>query len=74
MTGSQSAPDANCYTLPNGECVSEKDCMHGPGVPYYDVCPECGGALENRPLALRCTQCRTLVRKPGVNYDDERPG
>jgi hypothetical protein len=27
-----SAPDANCYTLPNGECVSTKECLHGPPV------------------------------------------
>lgn len=24
----QEAPDKNCYTLPNGECVSDKTCMH----------------------------------------------
>lgn len=21
-------PDRNCYTLPNGDCVSDKPCMH----------------------------------------------
>ena len=24
----QPAPDANCFTLPNGDCVSDKPCMH----------------------------------------------
>ena len=26
----QPEPDANCFTLPNGECVSDKPCMHTP--------------------------------------------
>lgn len=26
----QEPPDKNCFTLPNGECVSEKPCMHTP--------------------------------------------
>ena len=26
----QPEPDANCFTLPNGDCVSEKPCMHTP--------------------------------------------
>ena len=24
--------DENCVTLPDGSCVSEKECMHGPGI------------------------------------------
>jgi hypothetical protein len=26
------APDFACETLPNGDCVAETECMHGPGV------------------------------------------
>jgi hypothetical protein len=26
-------PDKDCFTLPNGECVSESDCMHSPLAP-----------------------------------------
>lgn len=28
--------DADCYTLPNGECVSDRDCMHGPALTLTD--------------------------------------
>jgi hypothetical protein len=31
-------PDSNCFTLPNGECVSTKPCMHTPG--YFDTIHE----------------------------------
>ena len=26
----EASPDANCHTLPNGDCVSEGPCMHTP--------------------------------------------
>lgn len=34
-------PDANCVTLPDGSCVSPKDCMHGPALsaPALDPTP-----------------------------------
>lgn len=28
--GSTFASDENCYTLPDGSCISPKSCMHGP--------------------------------------------
>lgn len=37
------ALEANCVRLPNGECVSEKDCMHGPPAP--DSAPQSARAL-----------------------------
>lgn len=35
------APDANCYTMPDGECVSEKPCMHSapPSLPVPVLFP-----------------------------------
>lgn len=49
------APDEHCYTLPNGECVSTKACMHGPGVastpPHYPL--NCNN--------LRCPACIRIV-------------
>jgi len=29
-------PDANCYTLPNGECVADGPCMHTIRCPNCD--------------------------------------
>lgn len=31
---SDTEPDRNCVTLPDGACVSDQDCMHGPGVVF----------------------------------------
>lgn len=28
-------PDRNCYTLPDGACVSDVECMHGPGIGFF---------------------------------------
>lgn len=35
------APDKDCYTLPNGECVAPNCSLHGPLIQEL-VCGDCG--------------------------------
>lgn len=56
----QPAPDANCVTRPDGECVSERPCMHS--APASPPCPGCGKptreCLERPPKYAGCAAWR----------------
>jgi hypothetical protein len=61
------APDANCVTLPDGECVSEKPCMHSQrreenkavvaALPCFVCGPVCDPAKHQDPSRLPCFTC-----------------
>ncbi len=58
----QPAPDANCVTRPDGECVSERPCMHSAPAPASPPCPGCGQptrkCLELPPKYAGCAAWR----------------
>lgn len=65
----EAAPDANCLTLPDGSCVSDDDCMHGPAP--VDK-PMEGGKFIDWPIRRRLMrQLAVAVLVAHQRRDDE---
>lgn len=54
-------PDSKCYTLPNGECISPLDCMHGDGLPLEEFL-KLAGQHESHDARFWYTLLRRYVR------------